>query len=185
MAVSGPGLLECREAPKQVCRRMNRRHWKDLLEAIGFLAIIGSLYFVGVETRNSAEQTSLNTRAIEIAAYQELIANISDMNALAIEDEDAAAILREMRDGDTDRAHMTQLQSAFFMQFRHGDIAYFMYEQGAIDEDRLRSTLRPLPLAGPTGLRFWNENKFVFVTGYQQYVDMLIEEGFFNQRATL
>lgn len=164
---------------------MNRQNWKDVLEAVGFLAIIGSLYFVGVETKNSAEQTALNTRATEIAAYQELIANILEMNAIGIADENVAAIMREMRDGDPDLAHATRLQNAFFMQFRHGDIAYFMYEQGAIDEDRLRSTLRPLPLGGPTGIRFWNENKFVFVAGYQQYVDALIEEGFFSQRSSL
>lgn len=164
---------------------MNRQQWKDLLEAIGFLAIIGSLYFVGVETRNSAEQTALNTQAIEISAYQALTANILEANAIAIADEDAAEILRAMRDGNPDQARSTRIQSAFFMQFRHGDIAYFMHKQGAIDEDRLRSTLRPLPLAGPTGLKFWNENKFVFVEGFQQYIDALIEEGFFVQKPSL
>ena len=164
---------------------MNRQQWKDLLEVIGFLAIIGSLYFVGIETRNSAQQTALNTQAVQISAYQALTANILGANAIAIADEDAAAILREMRDGNPDQARWTRLQSAFFMQFRHGDIAYFMHKQGAIDEARLRSTLRPLPLAGPTGLKFWHDNKFVFVEGFQQYVDALIEEGFFVQRASL
>ncbi len=125
---------------------MNRLQWKDLFEAIGFMAIIGSLYFVGVETQNSAKQTALNTQAIEIAAYQELIANISDMNAIGIGDEDAAAILLEMRDGDPGDVDGHRLRAAFYMQFRHGDMAYFMYERGVIDEDRLRSTLRPLPL---------------------------------------
>ena len=163
---------------------MSRIKWKDIFEGIGFLAIVGSLYFVGVETQNSARQTALNTQAVEIAAYQELIANISQMNAIGLMDENAAAILLEMRDGSPDRARAAQLQSAFFMQFRHGDIAYFMYERGAIDESRLRSTLRPLPLAGPTGLTFWNDNKFVFVNGYQEFVDALIEDGFFVRRAT-
>ncbi len=59
-------------------------------------------------------------------------------------------------------------------------MAYFMYERGVIDEDRLRSTLRPLPLSGETGIEFWNRNKFVFVERYKQYVDALIEEGFWN-----
>jgi len=162
---------------------MNRQKWKDLLEAIGFLAIIGSLYFVGVETRNSAKQTALNTQAVEIAAYQALTANIAEMNAIGLADESAAAILVEMRDGPPDGAQDMRLLSALFMQFRHGDIAYFMYEQGVIDEARLRSTLRPLPLRGPTGLDFWNSNKFVFVRGYQQYLDALIEEEFFAKGA--
>lgn len=159
---------------------MNRQQWRDALEAIGFLAIIGSLYFVGVETQNSAEQTALNTQAVKIGAYQELIANISEMNAIGIGDEGVAAILQEMRDGDPAEFHGNQLRAAFYNHFRHGDMAYFMYEQGVIGEDRLKSTLRPLPLAGPKGIDFWNRNKFVFVDRYQQYVDALIEEGFWN-----
>lgn len=159
---------------------MQRQQWKDLFEAIGFLAIIGSLYFVGVETQNSAKQTALNTQAIEIAAYQELTANISDMNAIGIGNEGAAAITLKMRDGDPEDIDGHQLRAALYMQFRHGDMAYFMYERGVIDEDRLRSTLRPLPLAGPTGIEFWNRSKFVFVEPYQQYIDALITEGFWN-----
>ena len=159
---------------------MNRQLLKDLLEAIGFIAIIGSLYFVGVETQNGARQTALNTQAVEIAAYQELTSNISNMNAIGIEDADAAAILLEMYGGNPERLVEFRLQSAFFNQFRHGDIAYFMYERGVIDEDRLRSTLRPLPLARMTGQEFWNRNKDVFVKGYQIYVDSLLAEDFWN-----
>jgi len=162
---------------------MNRQKWKDLLEAIGFFAIICSLYFVGVETRNGAQQTALNTQAVEIAAYQALTANIAEINAIGLADENAAAILVEMRDGPTGGAHDMQLMSALFMEFRHGDIAYFMYERGVIDEARLRSTLRPLPLRGPTGLDFWDNNKFVFVQGYQEYLDALIEGDFFARGA--
>jgi hypothetical protein len=162
---------------------MNRQQWRDLLEAIGFLAIIGSLYFVGVETQNSARQTAQNTQAVEIAAYQALTANIAEMNAMPLEDENVAAITRRMRDMSPDAdLQQVQLVSALFMQFRHGDIAYFMYERGVIDEARLRSTLRPLPLGGPTGLEFWNSNKRNFVVGYQQYLDALIEEDFFDER---
>ena len=159
---------------------MSRQHWKDLFEAIGFLAIIGSLYFVGVETQNGAKQTALNTQAVEIAAYQELTSNISSMNAIGLADEDAAKILLEMYGGQPGRIKQFRLQSAFFNQFRHGDMAYFMYERGVIDEDRLRSTLRPLPLNGAIGKKFWNENKVAFVERYQQYIDALIAEDFWN-----
>jgi hypothetical protein len=54
---------------------MSRERWRDFLEAVGFLAIILSLVFVGLETRNSAKQTEINTQAMEIAAYQELMNN--------------------------------------------------------------------------------------------------------------
>ena len=93
---------------------MNRQQWRDLLEAIGFLAIIGSLYFVGVETQNSARQTAQNTQAVEIAAYQALTANIAQNNAIGVADENAAAILVEMRDGPADGAQRMQLFSEPF-----------------------------------------------------------------------
>lgn len=162
---------------------MNRQQWKDVLEGVGFLAIIGSLVFVGLETQNSARQTALNTQATEIAAYQALIFNISEMNAIALADEDVAKIMSEMRDGNLGEPRDLQLASALFMQFRHGDIAYFMYERGVIDEGRLKSTLRPLPLDGPTGRKFWNAYKFAFVEGYQRYIDTLIEQDFYTQPA--
>jgi hypothetical protein len=76
------------------------------------------------------------------------------MNALSIQDEDIAAINLEMRDLNPENIDGWQLASALFMQFRHGDMAYFMYERGVIDEDRLRSTLRPLPLRYETGVEF-------------------------------
>ena len=162
---------------------MNRQQWKDILEGIGFLAIIGSLVFVGLETQNSAKQTALNTQATEIAAYQALIFNISEMNAIALADEGVAEIMSDMRDASLGGARDLQLASALFMQFRHGDIAYFMYERGVIDEGRLKSTLRPLPLDGPTGRAFWDDYKFAFVEGYQRYIDTLIEEDFYVQSA--
>lgn len=45
------------------------------MEGTGFVAIVASLIFVGLETRHSAMQAELNTRALQIAAYQDLINN--------------------------------------------------------------------------------------------------------------
>lgn len=157
---------------------MNRQLWKDLLEGIGFLAIIASLVFVGIETRNGANQTLLNTQAMEISAYQELTNNISEMNSLALQSEHSATIMASVFDvSDADE----------FMKFtvlinrvRHGDMAYFMYQKGVIDEDRPRSTLRPLPLHSENGRAFWHANKYAFVKPYQDYIDRLLEENFWE-----
>ena len=43
---------------------MNRTQRKNLLEAIGSLAIIASLVFVGADTRNSAEQAKPADQAL-------------------------------------------------------------------------------------------------------------------------
>ena len=158
--------------------KLSRQTVKDIAEAIGFLAIIASLFFVAIETREAAEQTRLNTQALEISAYQALIGSISDMNALSIESESSALVMSRMRNGSPDDIEEHRVRSAFYITFRHGDIAYLMYEKGAIDEERLRSALRPLPLYADNGRAFWNQQKYNFVSGYQEYVDGLLAEGF-------
>jgi hypothetical protein len=51
---------------------------------------------VGFETRNSAQETVQNTQAMEIAAYQELINNISEFNALSVTDQETADMMSAM-----------------------------------------------------------------------------------------
>lgn len=157
---------------------MDREKRKELLEGIGILAIIGSLIFVGMETRDSSRQTELNTRAVEIAAYQQLMSNIAAVNAQSITSEEVAGIFAAMREQPESDIASRRISSAFFQYLRHGDTAFFMYERGVIDEARLQSSLRPLPLATKTGLSFWEENKFNFVPAYQDYIDALIDDGF-------
>ena len=159
---------------------MNREQWKDLLEIIGLLAIVGSLVLVAFETRNSSRSTDLNTQALEIAAYQELINNISEINMVSVQSEEAAEIILRMRDGDPSQLESSRLNSAFFTLFRHGDIAYFMYERGAIDESRLKSALILLPLVDESGREFWADRKGNFVPQYQEYIDKLILDGYWD-----
>lgn len=159
---------------------MEHEKRKELLEGIGILAVIGSLIFVGIETRLASKQTELNTRAVEIAAYQELMSNITAANAQSITSAEAATIIAAMREVPESAVTSSRIESAFFQQFRHGDIAFFMYERGVIDEARLQSSLRPLPLYGERGRAFWDRNKQNFVPAYQNYIDALLADGFWD-----
>ena len=157
---------------------MKREHWKDLMEVIGGFAIIASLMFVGIETRNGAIQTELNTRAVEITAYQDLIDNIAEMNTLVIADPDVAALMHK---AFRTSAELTELETfrlsrAFFLRLRHGDMAYFQYERGAIDEGRLHSVLKPLNLIDPKIRQFWKNNQMNFAQGYRDYLNAMIAE---------
>ena len=153
---------------------MNRQQWKDLLEGIGLLAIVASLVFVGIETRNSTKQSELNTQALEIAAYQALMNNIDDMNKLSLESPLAAPVLMELWDDESEDVQEFQKARALYLLFRHGDLAFFMYERGAIDEDRLLSALAPLPISTKDGREFWEAKKGSFTKNYRNYVDWLI-----------
>ena len=157
---------------------MTREQWKDWLEGIGFLAIIASLIFVGIETRNSTQQAVLTTQAMEIAAYQELMDNIAELNAHVVQDEEVAAFLYKAyaTSEELTRLEEFRLSRNLFQRFRHGDIAYFQYERGVIDESRLRSSLNVLMLGHPRVQAFWSDAKGSFVEPYQEYVDQLIAE---------
>jgi len=153
---------------------MNRQQWKDLAEAIGFIALITSLVFVGIESRNSTKQSALNTQALEIAAYQALMSNIDDINALMLESPTAATLMSSVWNDEETDPESFQRDRVLYTLFRHGDLAYFMYERGAIEEARLQSALAPVPIYTDVGREFWNKKKGAFTENYRNYVDRLI-----------
>ena len=157
---------------------MTREQWKDRLEGIGFVAIIASLVFVGIETRNSTKQAALATQAMEISAYQELMDNVAELTVLVVQDAEVAAFLHKAYRTTDELSALEQfrLSRNIFQRFRHGDIAYFQYERGVIDEPRLRSALKVLNLSNPRIQEFWRENQLNFVESYRNYVNQLLDE---------
>lgn len=157
---------------------MTHEKWKNLLERVGIVAIVASLVFVGIETRNSTRQAVLNTQALEIAAYQDLMDNIAQINALAVQDPGVAALMYKAARTPEDLSDLEQFRyiRALFMRFRHGDMAYFQYERGAIDEARLRSALHIINLEIPGVRDFWMLRQQNFVESYRNYINRLIDE---------
>jgi len=155
---------------------MNREQRKDLMEVVGGVAIVASLIFVGIETRNGAIQAELNTRAIQITAYQDLIDNISEMNTLTIESEYVAELIYKAFATSEELTELEKfrLERALFVRFRHGDMAYFQYERGAIDEERLRSVLKPLRLNNRRVREFWGRYQNNFSKSYRDYMNNMI-----------
>ena len=152
---------------------MTRAQWKDVIEGIGVIAIIASLVFVGIETRNSARQSALTTQALEITAYQELMTNIEELNVLSLQSDNTAAVMRRLWESGEDLEDFRQTR-ALYLLFRHGDMAYFLYERGAINEERLRSALAPIDVNNQLIRDFWDARKSGFAIGYQEYMDDLI-----------
>ena len=149
---------------------MIRQKWKDLLGVLVFLAIIASLISWVLKPAIAPQQTVQNTQAMEIAAYQELINNISEFNALSVADQETADMMSFIYNDVGDGTAIKAIYGVVTL-FRHGDIAYFMYEKGAISEARLISVLGPLPMIDEQGLIFWKQYKQLFVKPYQNYID--------------
>ena len=165
---------------------MTREVWKDIFEAVGLVAVIASLIFVGIETRNSADQAAINTRAVEIASYQELTNNIVAANLVAVENAEFADVLTkaEFNPESLTVTERVRYRLWAISRFRHADLAFFQYERGVIDELRLRSVLSPLQAIFRTqiGMEEWEYFRPNFVESFRDFVDEHIQE--FAQRET-
>ena len=146
------------------------------VEVVSALAVIVSLVFVGFEIRNSSEQVEQNTEMMQISAYQDLIGRIVEMNAIGIEQNVTIESLLDRDDRSPE--DLRRLNGYLWILFRHGDMAYFQYEKGAIDEQRLRSANAPLleRLKYPAVRARWEEMEEAFVPQYRQYVRNQITE---------
>ena len=158
---------------------VNLQKWAFIAEISGAAAVVVSLLFVGYQIMQSNEQAALNTRALEMTAYQQLIDGISDFNVLTIENEVLRSARQKLRSGKELNADESEVINAFlYLAYRNGDLAFHQYEQEIIDEDRLRSGLGLLInlLQLPFVQAHWEQAKSGFTKSYQEYIDGLIDE---------
>lgn len=156
---------------------------KLIAEICAAIAVVLSLVFVGLQVRESAVQTELNTTAVEVAAYQDLMAQIADFNRLAIENEDAARIQAEVDRPFASLSPVDQrrYQAMAFLLFRHGDMAFLQRERGMLSDARFASATGPLRYwLGTCSIRdIWATARATFVPDYAAYVDRLVSEPLF------
>ena len=154
------------------------RKYKPLLELASASAVVISLVFVGIEVRQGSAETALNTRATQVSAYQDLITQISEMNLLAITDPEWGILQTQIGrapESVTDEVERMKYDMYFFLLLRHGDMAYYQFQNGMMNEERLRSAMGPVrQLRSPLGREFWESNRAIFVPSYREYVDSLL-----------
>lgn len=146
------------------------------------LAVVLSLVFVGLQVREASRQTALNTEALQLAAYQDLIGQIGELNRLLVEPA-AADLFERLLAPDGDWAQFSQTdrrrgRSMLVLIARHADMAYYQYERGVLSRDRLESALAPwLILADrPLYRSFWEDVRMSFVPSFRDYMDSRVRE---------
>ena len=158
--------------------------WALTAEIIGGIAIVVSLVFVGYEIRHSTKEAELNRRAVEVTAYQELIKNIFDLNDDVVHDPAFADIWEKSgKNEPMDPTEQMRLTEWFMSHFRHGDMAYFQYQKGIIDQQRLNSALNIIvkrTSRTPFAQSLWDERKHFILKEYTDYVDRLLREEISN-----
>ena len=161
---------------------MNLKKWALLAEISGAVAVVVSLVFVGYQVRQSNEQSALNTTALQVTAYQQLVDGISEFNIQTLENAELRAVRTKIEAG-TEIENLSpdewQVINAFlYLIYRNGDLAYLQYRRGIIREERLRSGMGILVnyLAIPTVRKHWDGAKRGFVADYTEYVDRVAAE---------
>ena len=124
---------------------MTRDQWKDWLEGIGILAIIGSLIFVALEIKT-------NTESNKIAIEQNRAANWMIINSTVAANHDLATVLEKGQAGEElDRAEARQFRAFVSMFFTQAFHMLALYDQGLISEDEVRGAFRALRVNAQRG----------------------------------
>ena len=152
--------------------------FKLLAELASATAVVVSLVFVGLGVRETARQTELNTEALRVSAYQDLIGQITTFNE-ALLDPALAEIYGRMQDPKMTVAMLRPVERVqalrmWFMMARHADMAFYQYQKGLLPEDRLASALAVFnweDTATPIYREFWATYKGVFVPSFQEFID--------------
>ena len=115
-------------------------------EIAGGIAIVVSLIAVAMQISISSEQMALNTSAVQAAAYQTLAGDIMAINRQGAENAQLAELVLRIRNGGNFENQTEEFQyDSYINQFlEFGDMAYYQYQKGVINEDRLLNVLGPL-----------------------------------------
>jgi hypothetical protein len=156
--------------------------YRVAVEIASAAAVALTLVFVGLQLREASRQTALNTTSIQVAAYQDLNAQISHFNELLL-DPGLALVFERMTDpaGDWSKLNPVerrQARSLLYMRVRHADMAFYQFDRGMWSEERLSSALRPFlsDIDKPIFRMFWEEVAPLQVPAFRTYLDRRIAE---------
>ena len=112
-------------------------------EFVGALGVIGSLVYLAIQVRHGAEQSRLNTKAVEASAYNQTVVEISALGRTVVSEPEIREIIwKASRDPGSiegaDRILYRALLSNNFFGFEN---LFRLYEQGMIDEESWESSI--------------------------------------------
>ena len=156
---------------------MRLEKWALIAEIISAITIVISLIFVGLQVRQGADETALNTRAIETSAYQDLTAQHSELNSLVIQYPHVADLYQRIivDRGEPETAlEYQQIRAYLLMAYRQGEMAFRQFETGLIDEAGLTIMLAPVRsyIETPVGGEIWRRHS-ALEPSYREYVEAL------------
>ena len=153
-------------------KNKNLKKWALVAEIVGGAAIVLSLIFVGFQIRQEAEQTRLNTRAVEASAYQDLIGQMNAMYlALFTDSDNMSLVITAYSDEEIEDPVVLQRARMFIgYVLKHSEMSHLQYEKGLISEQQLYNVLGPLNSILQTELGKEEWRVFRIRTEFRDYV---------------
>ena len=147
--------------------------WALVAEIIGGIAIVLSLAFVGFQIRQGSEQTELNTRAVEVSAYQDLIAQMNIMYLKLIDDDELLEIVTQLARNELNLDERQAAKLAMYVGyvFRHSEMAFVQFDKGLITEEQLFVTTSPLRDVLNTDLGYERWLALQFTANFVEYME--------------
>jgi hypothetical protein len=119
-------------------RKVSREQWKDALEAIGFITLIGSLVILAIEIRT-------NTESNHIAIFENYGSNWIAMNGeIAGNRELAALIVKAYADEELDPVESLQFNGWVFQRVSQSNQMLRFYDAGLITEYEAQRAFRAI-----------------------------------------
>jgi hypothetical protein len=114
-----------------------------MAEIISAVAIVISLVFVGLQIQQTSEETALNTAAIKADSYQALVGQVLTLNSDVYNNPQLAELVSRISNGGEFGSVAEELQYSQYITFmlEHGDMAYYQFKIGNIEQARLENTL--------------------------------------------
>ena len=114
-------------------------------EFIGAIAIVVTLFYLAIQIRQNTRRMEESTASQQATTYQSLMSQIIELNRGLAADRQLGEIVDKARKGevldDVDRRRYGSLITSIL---RYGDMAYYQYQKGLIDERRLHSAFAPV-----------------------------------------
>ena len=138
--------------------------WKDVVEMVGVLGVIGSLIFVAFQIRQ-------NTRAIESATIEAILSHSYDAVVLTVENADLRAAQVAACNGALTGDQREQLIAYYRALLRLQLNRFFQVQLGILDEETaLALGGRATPYRRPIFAELWEETKDDYSADFQDFV---------------
>jgi hypothetical protein len=143
-----------------------------LSEALGVIAIVGSLIFVGIQIRQNSKMVAAQT-------FQAISSTSAEYTFRMAEDPDITNLISEVYgDGEgLTRKQLTRIDVLLRALYRNFENYFHQYDRGFLEADMWEGYRQTMlaGLVGDVGREWWSRNKIGFGKRYHEFIDSELE----------